>query len=145
MNHPTTPKRTAWRLAYWLLLAVFLSAAALDMAHIRAGFLTNYAADLAIPAWLYIASRGLADTRHSQTLISRSIGSSPTVAALTIFLASALTELSQIPWPHGLFKGTFDPWDLCAYGFGVSVCYLAELIQARLQLATASQVAREPS
>jgi len=47
----------SWNLAKWVLFAVWIAAAAANMAMIRGGFLTNHAADLAVPAWLYIVLR----------------------------------------------------------------------------------------
>lgn len=35
-----------------------------------------------------------------------------------------MTELSQYFWPHGIFAGTFDPFDILAYAVGVGVCFL---------------------
>lgn len=46
-----------WRVAYYLLLVAWLGCAALVMKRVRAGFITNYGADLTQPAWLYIAFR----------------------------------------------------------------------------------------
>ena len=40
-------------------MAAFLLTAALNMLHVRAGFLTNYLADLTVPALLYVISRRL--------------------------------------------------------------------------------------
>ena len=114
-----------WRTIYWCLLAVWLLCAALNMAHISAGILTSYGADVTQPAWLYIATRSL-DNPLRVGLLKRTVGRSPTLAALAIFLGSAVTELSQLYWPHGLFPGTFDPLDILAYGISVGCVYLLE-------------------
>jgi hypothetical protein len=45
------------------------------------------------------------------------------MAALALFAASALTEISQLGWPRGVFPGTFDALDLLAYASGLAVCY----------------------
>lgn len=46
-------KRRGWVVAYWVLFVAFLGTAALNMLHVRGGFLTNHTADLVVPAWLY--------------------------------------------------------------------------------------------
>ena len=98
------------------------------MLRIRGGFFTNHAADLVVPAWLYIAARGLHSLRDRQTLLQRTIGRTPELAAVSLFIASALTELSQVIWPHGMFAGRFDPFDMVAYASGLVVCYTADKI-----------------
>ena len=120
----------SWRVAYYLLFAAFLATAALNMLHIRGGFFTNHAADIVVPAWLYIAARGLYSPRSRETLIQRIIGRTPEFAALSLFFASALTELSQVFWPHGIFSGRFDPFDMVAYASGLAVCYAADKLWA---------------
>ena len=116
---------TAWKIAYWLLLAGFVLSAALNMMHVRAGFLTNHLADVAVPAWLYVMSR-----RHVRgdgwSSLLRWIGRTPERAAAIYFLASTATEVSQIYWPHGIFSGRFDPWDIVSYGAGLLGCYLLD-------------------
>jgi hypothetical protein len=116
-----------WAVAFWVLTAAFIVTAIISMYRIRAGFLSNYAADLTCPAWLYIGIRGL----HGPTRPSRFgqfFGATPERAALVIFSGSGLTELSQIWWPHGFFRGTFDPYDLVAYTFGVGIPYIVEKV-----------------
>lgn len=124
----------AWRVAYWLLSAIFVITAALTMLHIKAGFLTSYAADLFLPPWLYIVLRRLAGPRSPVSPLSRWFGSSPALAAGSLFIGSVLSEISQIYWPKGFFAGTFDPLDLVAYGSGLLVCYLIERLQIRRAL-----------
>ena len=117
--------RRSWRLGFWLLFVIWIGCGVLVMRGLRAGFLTNYGADLAQPAWLYISVRSL-DNPRRRGLLRHTIGTSPLVAALTLFVASTLTEISQYFWPHGLFRGTFDPLDIVAYGLGLSVCYFCD-------------------
>lgn len=112
-----------WRLAYWLLLAMFVLTAALNLLEVRGGFLTNHAADLLLPPWLFIVLRGLAGTRPSRFGFLRWLGSTPELAAGALFIASAATELSQRAWPHGWFAGTFDPLDIVAFAVGLLICY----------------------
>lgn len=119
-----------WRRLYYFLSAVFVSTAALNMLHVRAGFLTNHAADFVVPAWLYVAVRGRAPGGN-RGWVSRTVGRSPAVAGLTLFVASTITELSQLLWPHGLFRGTFDPLDIVAFAAGLSGCYALERILMR--------------
>jgi hypothetical protein len=119
--------RRAWSAAYWVLTIIFVVTAFLGIQRIPAGFLTNHAADLACPAWLYIGLRGLHGTRGPSTL-GRLFASTPERAAVVLFGGSTLTELSQIWWPHGLFSGTFDPYDILSYAIGVGACYAFEKI-----------------
>jgi hypothetical protein len=115
-----------WRAAWIALTALFLLAAGLNVLHVRAGLLTNYLADLVVPAWLYVAVRGLAGHRRDG-LMARTFGASPAVAAASIFGGSALSEVSQKLCPHGPFAGTFDLLDIVAYAAGTGVCLLADL------------------
>lgn len=121
----------AWRVIYWMLMAAFLLTAALNMLHVRAGFLTNYLADLTVPALLYVVSRRLVPGKlwllHGLMLW---IGRTPARAAAVFFLASSATEMSQIFWPRGFFAGRFDPWDLVAYGAGLLTCYVLDKMLA---------------
>ncbi|MBI2212674.1 MAG: hypothetical protein HYU52_03435 [Acidobacteria bacterium] len=118
--------RTRWRIAYWCLFAIFLVTAALNMAYVRAGFFTSHAADLFLPPWLYIVIRRLADPTASRISLLRWLGRSPERSALSLFVGSSLTEVSQIYWPNGPFRGVFDPLDLVAYASGLLVCYLID-------------------
>lgn len=115
---------TRWRLAYWMLWAAFLLTAALNLLHVRAGFLTSHLADLTLPALLYVISRRLVPGRRPFLLrLMPWLGRTPERAASFFFLASSATEVSQIYWPRGLFAGRFDPLDIVAYGAGLLVCY----------------------
>lgn len=120
------PRIRLWRIAYYLLFIAFLGTAALNMLQVRGGFLTNYAADLVVPAWLYVAARGLHSPRGRETLIQRTIGRTPEIAALSLFTASTLTEISQRYWPHGIFSGRFDLLDVLAYACGLAACYVGD-------------------
>jgi hypothetical protein len=111
-----------------VLFVAFLGTAALNMLRVRGGFLTNHAADLVVPAWLYVVSRGLHSPRGRAALIRRTIGRTPEIAALSLFTASTLTEVSQRYWPHGAFPGRFDPLDILAYGCGLAACYVADRV-----------------
>ena len=115
-----------WRAAYWLLLLVFLATAALNMLDFRAGFLTNHAADLFLPAWLYVVMRHYPGQRNTVNPLTRWLGRSPELAAGSLFIASSLTELSQRYWPEAVFSGTFDPLDIAAYATGLLACYAVD-------------------
>ena len=128
----STTIRKSWRIAYWLLLVIFVATAALNMLHIKAGFLTNHAADLFLPPWLYVVLRHFPGRRIATNPISQRLGRTPELAAGSLFIASALTELSQLYWPKGIFSGTFDPLDIAAYGSGLLVCYVIDKRQGRL-------------
>lgn len=131
--------RRAWLVTYWSLFVAFLGTAALNMLGMRAGFFTNHAADLVVPAWLYVASRGLHSSSGRTTLIQRTVGSSPELAASSLLVASAITEFSQLVWPRGLFSGRFDWWDLAAYASGLAFCYvLDKRTQGRTRAETAA-------
>lgn len=120
----TVPK--GWGAVNLALWAVFILTAALNMLHVRAGFLTNYAADLVVPALLYVMLRGLAEAAPRPSFLRRWIGTTPERAGTVLFLASAATELSQRPWPDGVFSGHFDPLDIVAFGAGLALCYACE-------------------
>jgi len=115
----------AWRLVSFAFLGAFLLAAALNMAHVEAGFATNHLADIAGPAWLYIATRGLAEPTRS-TRLQRLVGATPERAAIILFLGSSVTEVAQIFWPTGVFRGTFDPWDIGAFALGILPPYVLD-------------------
>jgi hypothetical protein len=123
--------RQGWLIAYYALLIAFIGTAALNMLHLRAGFLTNHAADLVVPAWLYIVIRGLHSSRGRVTTVQRTLGRTPEIAALSLFIGSALTEVSQRYWPHGLFAGRFDMNDILAYACGLAACYVADRMTLR--------------
>ncbi|MCE9603132.1 MAG: hypothetical protein K8S21_13085 [Gemmatimonadetes bacterium] len=119
-------RQRGWLIAYYATFAATLGTGALNILHVRGGFLTNHLADLVVPAWLYIASRGLHSRAPRATRIQRTVGRSPEIAAIVLFGASALTEVSQYFWPRGLFRGRFDPADIAAYAVALVACYAAE-------------------
>ena len=118
--------RQWWLVTYYLLFAAFLMAAALNMLHMRLGFFTTDLADVVVPAWLYIAWRGLVSPGGRTTLIQRTLGRTPAIAAVSLFIASTITEISQRFWPHGVFSGRFDPLDVLAFAGGLLACYAAD-------------------
>jgi hypothetical protein len=112
-----------WSIAYLLLFAAFIATGLLNMMHIRAGFITNYVADITGPAYLYIIVRSLHNPAY-RTPIAMYLGSRPEITALVILGGSIATEVSQRYWPRGLFAGRYDPYDIVAYGVGVGICYV---------------------
>jgi hypothetical protein len=139
-----TVNQRGWLVVHRALFVAFLGTAALNMLHVRGGFLTNHAADLVVPAWLYVAFRGLYSEHGRRTLLQRVFGRTPEVAALSLFVASALTEISQFYWPRGLFSGRFDTWDIFAYAFGLAACYVADKRSAQTSERTAA-LHRDPA
>jgi hypothetical protein len=125
----TETTKRVWTVAYWFLTIIFIVTAIISIQRIRAGFLSNHAADVACPAWLYIGLRGLHGQRRPSAL-GRYLGATPERAALVLFGGSTSTELSQIWWPKGFFAGTYDPYDIVAYAIGVGACYVFEKISA---------------
>src|SRR3954452_10995439 len=115
-----------WTRVYWVLTLAFIVSAGLNMAHLRAGFLTNHLADLTVPALLYLNARALHRGGRPTSLLARTIGRSPARAALALFAASTMTEFSQRAWPRGLFAGRFDPYDIVAYGVGLAAICLVD-------------------
>lgn len=112
-----------------MLLGAWVGCAALVMKRVRAGFITNYGADLTQPAWLYIAFRDLHGSGRLR-LLHRYVGSTAEVAALSIFVVGAATEVSQRYWPGGFFAGRFDPLDIVAYAVGIGTCYFFDKLYA---------------
>jgi hypothetical protein len=137
-------RRKLWMVVYYLLFVTSLGTAGLNMLRVHGGFFTNYAADLVVPAWLYVASRGLHSPSGRTTRIQRTVGHTPEIAALTLFVASTLTEVSQHYWPHGLFPGQFDILDVVAYACGLAVCYAADKLLSG-ERGTAARVKRQPA
>jgi hypothetical protein len=129
---PAPTAGRAWIAGYWVLTTFFILTAIISTQKIRAGFLSNYAADVTCPAWLYLTLRGLHG--RGQTVIGRYFAATPERAAVVLFGGSTLTELSQIWWPAGFFSGTYDPLDILAYGIGVGACYGLE----RLSMSTSA-------
>lgn len=118
-----------WNAAFWVLLVCWTVGAALTMANVRGGFLTSYLADLTFPPFFYIVLRGKLSERPMVVRPAQWFGRTPSRAAVSIFLVGASAELSSLFWPRGPFGGTFDPWDIAAYAFGLAICVAAELRQ----------------
>ena len=119
-------------LAIWTIAALITMYPSIGKAlHLSGGFFSSYAADLTFPAWYYIVLRR---RPLRQFRLARWFGSSPELAASSIFVVGVISEVSQIYWPNGIFRGTFDPFDIAAYATGLLVSYLAEKREMRLAL-----------
>jgi hypothetical protein len=126
----SSPVLTGWLVAEWILFVVWLTAAIVTMypsfgkaLHLHGGLFNSYAADLTFPAWFYI------QLRRRPGRILRPVlwfGGSRELAAGSIFVVGLLSEVSQFYWPKGVFGGTFDPFDIAAYGVSLLVCYVAD-------------------
>src|SRR5262249_19238995 len=90
-------RRRAWTAVEWVSFSVGAAAPVLVMTPRRAGFLTNRAADLTLPAWLYIALRGTRDS--ARVIWPRRFMSAPPLVFAVLFAASTATEVSQYFWP----------------------------------------------
>lgn len=125
-----------WRFAEWALFVVWVAGALMTMypqlrraLGLDPGFFTSYGADLTQPPFMYIVMR-----RGKVIRWARWFGRSPERAAFSIFAVGVATELSQIYWPDGFFRGTFDPLDIVAYAIGLIICCVID----RYQLQTSS-------
>jgi hypothetical protein len=92
-----------WSVVYWALMASFLMATALNLARVAGGFLTDYLADLTVPALLYVLARELAPGRRlALPRATQWVGRTPERAA-TVCPASDGTRLpdSRVSYPAG--------------------------------------------
>ena len=130
-------RKRSWTIAYWILLIGWLTGAALFMARVKGGFLTNYLSDLTFPAWCYIYFRGLSttDNRQPQLLIFKDwFGVSPQRALISILLVGIISEVMTFYWPRGIISGTFDYIDILAYSIGLLFCYYFDTRKIKLDI-----------
>jgi hypothetical protein len=123
-----------WLIAYWTLLISWIAGAILFMARIHGGFLTNYLSDLTFPAWFYIYLRGLStvDRQLPRIPVFKDwFGLTPERAASSILMAGIISEIKTFYWPTGFINGTFDYFDIVAYGTGLLICYYFDKKQMR--------------
>jgi hypothetical protein len=111
------PIPPAGRAFYAINFASSLAVGALQMFRVRGGFLTSYGADIFGTAWLY------AMFRQGRTVFQRGRTLPPGAAALGVFAGCAASEFGQ-RW-H-VIPGTFDPYDLAAFGASVGLCWLID-------------------
>ena len=107
-----------------------MAGGALQMYHVRGGWVTSYGADLFGPAWMYWMKRGTGPGR----LYRKWIGPerpSPAKVAIVIFLLCLAWEVSQLfDWsgtPLAITHGRFDAWDIASYAVSLALCYLIDL------------------
>jgi hypothetical protein len=92
---------------------------ALQMYHVRGGFLTNYGADFFGTAWVY------ATMRIGGTVVQRGRAAEAWSSALTTFALCVAWELGQrLHW----IPGRFDPFDIVTYGVAVVACLAIDRI-----------------
>lgn len=102
------------RLFYVLAMTSALVVGALQTFHVRAGWLTNYGADVFGTAWLY------AMFRQGRTIFRRGRTMTAGAAAAFIFFGCAVSEFAQAA---GFLPGVFDPFDLVAFLCTSAACY----------------------
>jgi hypothetical protein len=122
-----------WSIVSMLLFAASMATGLLNMMSIRAGFITNYVADIAVPAYLYIVYRGLHNPTY-RTPLTKYLGRRPEITALVVRGGSIATEICQRYWPRGLFAGRYDPYYIVAFGVGVGICYVFDKRYCRTQV-----------
>jgi hypothetical protein len=126
-------RHVGWVVAYWTLFACWALGAALSMGRVRAGFLTNYLADITFPPWYYIVVRGLASRDGRGLRALRWFGGSPARTALAIFGVGVASELAQGAWAGRVIAGTYDPWDIVAYALGLACTYVCDPLRQQSQ------------
>lgn len=106
---------TAARVFFNAMMAISLAIGALQTFHVKAGWLTNYGADVFGTAWLF------AMFRQGRTVLQRRRGGmSAGATAVFVFAGCAGSEFLQA---FKLIPGVFDPLDLAAFAVTVVVCY----------------------
>jgi hypothetical protein len=118
-----------WKIAYWILFACWLLGAVLYMARYNGGFLTNYLSDVTFPPWFYIYIRGLQTENQvipNLIFFKKWFGLTCERASISILIAGVVSEFKTLIWPTGIISGTFDPYDILSYAFGLSICYLID-------------------
>lgn len=113
-----------WQVLHWIFLPLWVLGAALNMATIHGGFLTNYLSDLVFPPDFYIIMRGLHNHKIPRNLAW--FAQTPERSFFGIWIVGVVSEVCQYYWPRGIFRGTFDPWDIASYTVGLVVCYLLD-------------------
>ena len=114
MTHTTVSTSAAGRAFHAGAMTIALAIGALQMFHVRGGWLTNYGADVFGTAWLY------AMFRQGKTVLQRERPLSPEATAALVFFGCAGSEFGQ---QLRVVPGHFDPLDLVAFGVTVLLCY----------------------
>lgn len=98
-------------------MGVALAIGALQAFRVRAGWVTNYGADVFGTIWLY------AMFRQGRTVFQRGRRLGAGATALVVFAGCAASEFGQ-RW-H-VVPGVFDPLDLAAFAVSVGACWLVD-------------------
>jgi hypothetical protein len=114
---PGNLRLPAGRAFYTICFTASLVIGGLQMFRVRGWWLTSYGADLFGTAWLY------AMFRQGRTVFQRGRALSPRAAALGVFAGCAASEFGQ-RWR--VIPGTYDPYDLAAFGVSVGLCWLID-------------------
>ena len=72
--------------------------------------------------------RGLHPPQNHKSVLQKTFGRTPEIAAVSLFVASTATEITQRYWPNGIFRGRFEILDVAAYAAGLTARYAAEKI-----------------
>jgi hypothetical protein len=102
---------------------IFASIGLLEMFRIKAGFITNYGADIIAPVMLYYS------TRSGKTILSGIFkeGLNEIQAFILIWSLCIIWETLQkfdlSGTPLAITRGTFDPLDIVAYTLTLLACY----------------------
>lgn len=105
------------RLFHRVSLASSLLIGGLQMFHVRAGWLTNYGADLFGTAWLY------AIVRLGYAVFQRGRPANAATAATLIFVSCTVSELGQ---RVHLVPGHYEPLDIGAFALAIAVSLALE-------------------
>ncbi|WP_239492489.1 hypothetical protein [Luteitalea sp. TBR-22] len=119
MADTTASRATESRRGAWFYHAAFASSlivGALQMQHVRGGWITNYGADVFGTAWVY------AIVRQGRTTF-RWPAMAPWVAGAFVLAGCVATEVAQRWLP-----GTFDPYDLVAFTATIVGCVALDLV-----------------
>ena len=103
--------------------------AGLNMARVHGGFLTNYLSDIAFPPYFYIFMRGLHNHKIPSSV--QWFSQTPERSLVGIWSVGFVSEVCQYYWPTGIFRGTFDPWDIASYTVGLLLVYVTDKYSAR--------------
>jgi hypothetical protein len=122
---------TPTRIFDLLAWGAFIGVGALQMAHVHAGFVTNYGADVVCPALLYVLVR----RRKMIPFNLLHVRPRPLAAAACILIPCFVWEILQrydlSGTPLAITRGHFDPLDLAAYAIGVAVVAVPDLLSMR--------------
>jgi len=122
-------------------MGLALFSVALQMNQVRGGFLTNYLADLAGPAWFYATLR--LNKNFLRFILPWT--TLPLFAATLVFSVGTAWEVCQAFDFRGtvlyITHGRFDPLDIAAFALGISISFFADkIVQRRAKKIALSQI-----